>query len=133
MTELIKGTMIVDLMPQMHYLAVNFRQQLEYELQLLVDDPDSGDLPDRIRRLNNKGLILRKFQQKILDCVNNYHSIFDDDDLVESVINNNMDETFAAVIAMIGNFDETFPHLELLSIVPVDMDGNTGFIIKPKR
>lgn len=132
MSDVINGTVIVDVMPQIYYLAVNFRQNQEYELSLMLDDPDSHQLTERIRRLNNKGLILRKFQQKILDCVNQYCSIFDDDDLVQSVINNTTDEFFNVVIAIFDSFDNNFPHLTLLSIMPVDMEGTCAFVIKPK-
>lgn len=112
-------------------MANNFRQQKEEELAHLKDSPHQAIYLDMIR-LNDKGMILRNFQEHVVLLVNAYHRVMDDDDLIESIAAGTIDPDLDAVIKLIAHIEQQEPWGMVLSLIPVDMNGTVGAIITKK-
>lgn len=112
-------------------MATNFRQQKEEELALMKDSPHQAIYLDTVR-LNNKGMILRNFQEYVVLLVNSYHRVMDDDELIEAIADGSIDPDLDAIIKLIAHIEEAEPWGEVLSLIPVDMKGTVGAIITKK-
>lgn len=112
-------------------MATNFRQQKEEELALMKDSPNQAIYLDMVR-LNNKGMILRNFQEYVVLLVNAYHRVMDDDELIEDIADGSIDPDLDAIIKLIAHIEQQEPWGMVLSLIPVDMNGTVGAIITKK-
>lgn len=140
-------------------IARNFKQLKEDVANNLVDDP--GDtFRFKLMRLNDKGFMLRQFQEHIKGLVDAYHIILDDDELIQALANvtdahddlkreystwkgddeimpdeefNIADPDLLNLIEWIKEFEGNEPWCTVLSVVPVDLQGTVAAIVTKRR
>lgn len=112
-------------------MAANFKQHKEDELNLMKDSPHEALYLDMVR-LNDRGLILRSFQEYVLQLTSAYHRVMDDDDLIEAIASGSIDPDMDAVIKTITTIEAAEPWARVLSLIPINFDGGVSAVITKK-
>lgn len=114
---------------KMQHLAANFKQSKEELISHGLDIPQSTEL---LERFNDRGWFLRKFQREVIRYVDSYNNVFEDDDVVEELINGQADSELMTVIDVVKEFEDSCPTLKVASLIPFDFEGTVGFVVTEK-
>lgn len=100
------------------------------EMYADMDYPSDPTVVKCIDHALTHGKDLRGFQLKIIDTFDQYSMTMYDDDLIQEIIEEREAPDMHDVIHMLGEFQTNNPTCEVHSIVPIDLKGTFGFVVR---
>lgn len=119
------------------YIAQRFKDDFQDNInsfrEIDMDSPVASKVQEMVEFSLSNGLDLRAFQTRVIETFNTFASAMFDDDLVEDLIHEREHPDLHDVMEIVFEFNRENPGYIVQSLVPVDLKGTFGFIIKANQ
>lgn len=115
------------------FLAQRYLTTFEEKRHQLQSDPDYLEDPQLQKLVDfalDHGMDLREFQSYVIELHQHFAMAMFDDELIQELIEEREHADMHDLIEIIKWFNASNPTFEVLSVVPIDLKGTMGFVVR---